>query len=655
MKRTIIKFHTKNLALAVAYCLIFSLPSKAQFYHGAAAYYDTIYFSNVFGHEKIYRIYLPEGYQTSNKRYPAIYYFHGWGGRYNKDDNANLAYNKLKGVVDKYQAILVMVDGNIDTLEPRPYNVGYHEDVKFQVQMKDYFPELINHIDSTYRTISNREHRGIIGFSMGGFISFYLAGKYPDSVSAAVSFAGSPEFFVGYPDNHTLYPMRYSFSNLRQVNLAFRNGTKDILYYLNSEVHDGALWDEKVKMQYWTFDGPHMIDEKGETTVFEDAVKFVTNTFDSLAFIPETTPQNWSHYDLYNTFTVWNYTVKSNKNEPGLIFLRNVDKNGFGFYTKRWLPNGPPIIGFHANISTAPIYDAGKNYNLLDYNKAKNKIAVNAVQADEDGKINMHLNGDHEIGIFTSDDKPEFIFLNHTVSNRQDSAKSKYLKDIKNNRLRIQLLNRGGEIKTAAEMQVKITTADSSIKLKDSLIIVNVIAGQRVITLSPLTVACTKMPPLHAEPADVRFHVTIIVDSTENDDEFTVPVFFDVPEFDNIKVDDGVLMRDSIFGNGNGNGIMNAGESIMLYQDSNRLRLYTEDSFVINKEERLADEIIPARWPDGYTFSSVIKISPECPDGHEIQFLASYETKTYNPIERKVHWGKVKIKCGKIPGIVFLK
>ena len=104
------------------------------------------------------------------------------------------------------------------------------------------------------------------------------------------------------------------------------------------------------------------------------------------------------------------------------------------------------------------------------------------------------------------------------------------------------------------------------------------------------------------------------------------------------------MIRDSVYGKGNENGIMNAGEEIMLYQDSNRLRLYAEDDFVISDHERLADEIIPASWPDGYTFSSVIKIASGCPDGHQIEFLASYETKTFDPIERKVHWGRVKMK-----------
>jgi predicted peptidase len=156
-----------------------------------------------------------------------------------------------------------MWDGNTDEKEPRPYNIGNHENVKYDVQMKDYFIELIAHIDSTYRTLPEKNHRGIIGFSMGGFMSYFLAGKYPDKVSAAVSMTGSPEFFVGYPANHTLYPLRYTFKNLREVQLRFHNSTADELTYLNTEVDAGARWDGGLSYD-WQFVGGHVVDLPGK-------------------------------------------------------------------------------------------------------------------------------------------------------------------------------------------------------------------------------------------------------------------------------------------------------------------------------------------------------------------------------------------------------
>jgi hypothetical protein len=133
------------------------------------------------------------------------------------------------------------------------------------------------------------------------------------------------------------------------------------------------------------------------------------------------------------------------------------------------------------------------------------------------------------------------------------------------------------------------------------------------------------------------------------EDEVIVPVLFDAPYFKNIKADDGVLVRDRAFGTGNGNGQIDAGEKILFYESDHRLRLYTDDPFVIAAREELVDEQIPAIWEDGCTLSSIVAVSEECPDGHIIEFTGSYETNTYNPIERNVHWGKVSIKVNNQP------
>ena len=93
------------------------------------------------------------------------------------------------------------------------------------------------------------------------------------------------------------------------------------------------------------------------------------------------------------------------------------------------------------------------------------------------------------------------------------------------------------------------------------------------------------------------------------------------PSFQNIEVDDGRLVltakevgnnartvTNSICGSGNGDGAVSPGEKIMLYEKGHRLRLFTDDPYVISDDETLVDEVLPAVWPDGYTLSSVVKI-----------------------------------------------
>jgi len=85
-----------------------SFDLKAQNASKTGAYTDLCHESKAFGHKKFYRLYLPRGYESSSERYPVIYFFHRWGGRHFKDENAKLEYELIKNLVDKYQLILVM-------------------------------------------------------------------------------------------------------------------------------------------------------------------------------------------------------------------------------------------------------------------------------------------------------------------------------------------------------------------------------------------------------------------------------------------------------------------------------------------------------------------------------------------------------------------
>jgi hypothetical protein len=526
-----------------------------------------------------------------------------------------------------------MWDGNMDGIEPRPYNVGNHENIKYQVQMKDYFPELVNHIDSAYRTIPDRNHRGITGFSMGGFMALYLGGKYPDMVCSVVSLAGSPEFFVGYPENHTLYPVRYTFKNLEGVNVRMHNGDSDILYFLNNEVYKGALW-EGFPLDYWKFQGGHMVDKPGETKAFEMAMSFVSRTFEN----PPKPPVSFTHFDLYSNFDVWGYNVESNKKESGFIVLRNVHKLGMSINSRRWLPSGPSMDGIDLKITTPPSYLPNHSYTLLKYNYLNGTGQKFTVVSNAEGRITFNSDGSgNEIGIYKTGDPPCLSFLDYNID-----GKTSYLRVNQQSKITVRLINRGNKI--SGPIRLTLKSNDNTVTIKDSAVLLNKPGDDFVLSFPPVEISSNKQAPRHADPSEIKFCVSISAGLQTWNDDFVVPVMFDVPAFKELSLDDGKTIREKSFGRGNADGIANPGERIMVYEGPNRLRLYTDDPYVIAENERLADEIIPAIWPDGYTVSSIIQISPKCPANHEIECLSSYETKTHNPIERKVIWGKVRIK-----------
>jgi len=139
---------------------------------------DFSHFSKVLDREKPYRIFLPVDYGTSQKRYPVIYYFHGNTGSH------ELKIPGVEQLVNDNGVILVAWNGRSKDTDLRPYNIGNHSNINYQVQFKDYFLELVSYIDSTYRTLAERSSRAVIGHSMGGIMSFFIAGKYPDLIGA---------------------------------------------------------------------------------------------------------------------------------------------------------------------------------------------------------------------------------------------------------------------------------------------------------------------------------------------------------------------------------------------------------------------------------------------------------------------------------------
>ncbi len=586
---------------------------------------DHTHYSKTFNREKSYRIFFPADYKTSQKRYPVIYYFHG-----NKGSHEMSLTEVAQQLVEKHSVIMVAWDGRSVDTDVRPYNIGFHANINYETQFKDYFPELVSHIDATYRTLAERENRAIIGHSMGGIMSFFLAGKYPHLVSAAVNSKGSPEFFIGYPDNHSLYSVRYFFKNLHGVKLRFHNSTNGELVYLNQEVHQAALREKYLDYEYEVYKGGHKLMPAG----FTDAFNFVVASFQN----PLPKPDRWHHADLYPNFDVWGYKVESNLKEPGFIELHGVTKGGLGITTKKWEPEGIPVPGVKIDLKTAPLYEPDTFYQLLDYNQSTNDKKLTSVKSDSNGRISFSVNHEpHQIGIFGKNDPAEMVLLNYKVN-----GQSTFLNHKKESNVKLNLLNRGG--KPGEGLKVTLSTTTDGVVIKNPTITVEDIpsAGENWLR-QDFKVIASNTPPKDGSPFRVRFYLTV-TDKNETvwKDEFDAPVYFDVPEFQEIGIDDG---DSEIFGNGNGNNIAEPGESVMIYQINHRTRLYYDDPYI--DSERIHVDLQPDKWGDGYAVSSVIHISEDCPIGHEIKFLASYEVKEWKTIKRNVTWGTFTITVGK--------
>lgn len=587
---------------------------------------DQSHFSEVFNREKPYRIFLPDDYSTSRKSYPVIYYFHG-----NTGTHVPRLSDEMAAMVKENPVIIVSWNGRSVKTDKRPYNIGFHSNINYEIQFKDYFPELVSHIDTTYRTLANRANRAIIGHSMGGIMSFFMAGKYPEMIGTAVNSKGSPEFFIGYPDNHTLYCVRYMFKNLHGVNLRFHNSSNGELVYLNDEVNAGALQEGKLAYEYQVYKGGHTLMPQE----LNDAFDFVMASFHK----PLPRPKRWHHADLYPEFEVWGYAVESNLDEPGYIEMRGVTRGGMEITTRKWQPHGWIIPGVEIHVKTPPVYEPNTTYTLLDYNETQDSREYFSPESDAEGRIGFSVNHEpHQIGIYKKKDPAEIVYLAHKVN-----GNGIFLEQNESCGLNLRMLNRGGS--NVKNVEVEISCSHPDVTIENPVITMGeLLQGEPVWTEPVFKITASNQPPANGAPFRLKFHLTISDNKNTWEDEFDAPVMYDVPEFINLGIDDG---DSEIFGSGNGNNMAEPGESIMVYEVSHvphRTRLYYDDPYIDG--ERLYVELQPDKWGDGYALSSVVHISEDCPVGHQIKFLASYEVKEWKTIKRNVTWGTFTLTIG---------
>ena len=143
--------------------------------------------SQILKKEMKYSLYLPAGYDSSQRRYPVLYLLHGGGG----NDSDWIQLGNMQAITDASvragqsdAMIIVMPDAEM---------TFYLNHLRGEYNYEDYFiKELLPHIDKTYRTRAEKRFRSITGLSMGGFGSLLYSLHHPElfqscyAMSAAV-------------------------------------------------------------------------------------------------------------------------------------------------------------------------------------------------------------------------------------------------------------------------------------------------------------------------------------------------------------------------------------------------------------------------------------------------------------------------------------
>jgi len=135
--------------------------------------------SATLGADRIFAILLPSRYAESEQRYPVVYLFHGGG----QDHTAFMSRTSFTPMARRHDVIVVMpaADRNYSGLS-----------AEAQARFNDFIAsELVDYVDSHYRTIATPEGRAIAGLSMGGGIAAMTALQHPKRFGTVGAFSAA--------------------------------------------------------------------------------------------------------------------------------------------------------------------------------------------------------------------------------------------------------------------------------------------------------------------------------------------------------------------------------------------------------------------------------------------------------------------------------
>lgn len=131
--------------------------------------------------------YLPQGWETSGRRYPVMYMFDG----HNLFSDGEATYGKSWGLSDYLdrtgtQLIIAAVEcnheGNERLSEYSPVDFAFKGGERIKGRGRKYMDWLVKefkpYIDKSFPTLPERENTAIGGSSMGGLMTLYALAKY---------------------------------------------------------------------------------------------------------------------------------------------------------------------------------------------------------------------------------------------------------------------------------------------------------------------------------------------------------------------------------------------------------------------------------------------------------------------------------------------
>ena len=252
--------------------------------------------SKILGTDVLCNIYLPDGWNDGTKKYPVVYLLHGLSDTY----QGWASHGRMQAITDRLIAAgqiaeMVIIMPNAGHENPRKVLNGY-----FNTPGRNYedffFLELMPILEARYRCIGDKQHRAIMGLSMGGGGSTVYCQKHPYLFSSC--YAMSPwldekgEVGGDHADDQMAVVCRSVRENsaldfvdnadestvaaLRTVRWTFDIGDDDWLLPLSTEMHF-KMNRRGIRNELRVRDGGH--DWEYWPMILPDALRFVSVGF----------------------------------------------------------------------------------------------------------------------------------------------------------------------------------------------------------------------------------------------------------------------------------------------------------------------------------------------------------------------------------------
>jgi putative esterase len=172
---------TATALLAIAFSAVSTLAQSTQGQIVDRQITSTNFVDNKIGVSPVRRmvVYLPPGYHSSSRRFPVIYFLpnpfeDSYRFVFDHRDALGLFDQAIAaGVIEKF--ILVAVDMNT------PLGTSWYVNSSATGNWEDFMiKELVPYIDANFKTLANRDSRGIAGIFIGGYGAIRFGMRDPD-------------------------------------------------------------------------------------------------------------------------------------------------------------------------------------------------------------------------------------------------------------------------------------------------------------------------------------------------------------------------------------------------------------------------------------------------------------------------------------------